>query len=348
MFRVMVLMMLLLACGRTEPVRPGPRPPVFPCELSVEPRAIDFGELAQGGRASRSLVVRNLGDGLCSLDALALGELNDPTFSFEGAAWPRVLGPDESLTLTVSFFAGAPVLPAVRKGTLQVRTSNQDEPEVTVALHAKVVFCRVVASPDPLDLGNVTLNTTRTGTVTLTNAGSIICAVSGLRLGSMTDANFTLPTQISSFTINPGASASGSVQFAARTSAPPHLREGHLEFESNDAVSPHSQVALSAFINTICTEAGQFIYTVDNDGRFSRFDPLTLVYHRCLQRHRLSTQPARLLDLRHGVVVRFAHRARHALPRVDLVAAGLALVSLAHGDVNRLLSARVGGADGHG
>lgn len=65
--RVMALMMLLLACGRAEPVRPGPRPPVFPCELSVEPRDLDFGELAPGGRASRSLLLRNRGDGLCSL-----------------------------------------------------------------------------------------------------------------------------------------------------------------------------------------------------------------------------------------------------------------------------------------
>ena len=276
--RVVVFSLLLLACGRTEPVRPGPVPPVFPCELTVEPRALDFGALVPGGRAARELVLRNVGDGLCTLDALVLGGANDPTFSFEGASWPRVLGPDESLAMTVTFFAGEPVLPAERKGTLEVRTNDEAEPSVTIPLEAKVLFCRLAASPDPLDFGNVGLNTTRTGRVNLTNGGSIDCDVSRLRLASSTDANFTLPPQPSSFVVTPGASASVSVQFAARTSAPPHLREGHLEFDSNDVVSPRGRVALSAFINTICTEVGQYIYTVDHDGRFSRFDPLTLAY----------------------------------------------------------------------
>lgn len=276
--RLMAFSLLVLACGRTEPVRPGPTSPTFPCELTVEPRALDFGVLAPGARAAKELVVRNVGDGLCALDALVLGGANDPTFSFEGPSWPRVLGPDESLAMSVTFFAGAPVLPAERKGTLEVRTDDQAEPRVTIELRAKVAFCRLVASPDPLDFGNVTLNTTRTGQVTLTNQGSVDCLASGLRLDAQTDSNFSLPPQPASFTVAPGASTAVSVQFAARTSAPPHLREGHLEFDSNDAVSARGRVALSAFINTICTEAGQYIYTVDNDGRFSRFDPLTLAY----------------------------------------------------------------------
>ena len=104
------------------------------------------------------------------------------------------------------------------------------------------------------------------------------CEVSGLALEAGTDPNFTLLPQPTTFTVAAGSSASVALTFSGRDSAPPHLREGHLVFRSNDAVAPQGRVPLSAYINTLCTEAGQFIYTVDNDGRFSRFDPRTLGY----------------------------------------------------------------------
>lgn len=278
MLRAVTGCLLLLSCGRTAPVRPGPVPPTYACELTVEPRALDFGDQAPGSRATRELVVRNVGDASCALQSLTLGAANDETFGFEGLPWPRTLGPDESLAMTVTFTAGPPALPVERKGTLEVRTADTREPSVTVDLSARVIFCKLAPSPSPLDFGNVGLNLTATGRVTLTNQGSVDCDVSGLVLEPGSDPNFRLPAQPTGFTVAPGASAAVSVTFAARDSAPPHLRAGHLAFDSNDAVTPRGRVALSAYINTLCTEAGQYIYTVDNDGRFSRFDPLTLSY----------------------------------------------------------------------
>ena len=278
MLRAFAACLSLLACGRTAPVRPGPQPPVYVCELTVEPRRIDFGALVPGARASRELVLRNVGDASCALESLTLSAQNHPTFTVEGLPWPRTLGPDESVALNVSFSAGAPVLPAERRGTLEVHTSDGLEPGVTVPLSARVLFCKVTASPAPLDFGNVGLNLTANGHVTLANQGSLDCAVSGVALEPGTDPNFALPVQPTGFALAPGGSAVVNLTFSARDSAPPHARQGQLSFRSNDVVTPQGRVALLAYINTLCTEAGQYIYTVDNDGRFSRFDPLTLSY----------------------------------------------------------------------
>lgn len=269
--------LLLLSCGRTQPVRPPPLPPVFPCELSVEPRALDFGTQSPGGTAVRELVLRNEGDGLCTLEALALGGANDPTFTIEAPALPHEIGPDESRAFKVIFSAGTAAPPLERKGTLEVRTTDVAEPRVEVTLSARVEFCQLTARPNPYDLGNVILNATRDGHITLRNDGSLRCDVTGLALAPGSDANFTMAPQ-PSFSLEPGASADVPVRFMANTSAPPHRREATLLFHSNDPVTPDGRVPISAYINTVCTEAGQYIYTVDADGRFSRFDPRTLTY----------------------------------------------------------------------
>lgn len=275
--------MLLLACGRTEPVKPGRVPPVPPvprCALSVEPRAIDFGTLPPGARVDRQLVLRDEGDGPCTVDAVTLGAANAPTFGLNTAPrWPQVLAPGGSLVLTVTFSAEGPAIPpAERRGTLAVHSSDPDEPAVEVTLAGRLSFCRLAASPSLLDLGNVALNTTVTGRVTLANLGSVACEVVDLRLEPDTDAAFTLPLQPTGLSVAPGASAVVTISFSARDSAPPHLRGGHLAFRSNDVLAPQGRVPLSAYINTLCTEAGQYIYTVDNGGQFSRFDPRTLTY----------------------------------------------------------------------
>jgi hypothetical protein len=93
-----------------------------------------------------------------------------------------------------------------------------------------------------------------------------------------TAANFSLPSPTMGFTLAPQSSAVFPISFVADTSAPPHQRTGTLRVSSDDPFHPTQDVALSAYINTLCTEAGQYIYTVDNNGTFSRFDPRTLTY----------------------------------------------------------------------
>lgn len=270
-------LVLLLSCGRTEPVRPA-RETLLPptsCALSIEPRALDFGVVSPGVETLQRAVIRNTGSARCDLGT-ELGATNDPTFSIvEDATTP--LFPGDTATVTVRF-VGAATVPAERHGTLHVHSTSPGEPDVFISLSARVAFCSISASPNPLDFGNVALNTTVTGHVTLSNVGTVACEVRDVALEPGTDPLFRLQAPPPQVTLQPGESVALNVNFTASDSAPPHLREGRLGFRSSDLVAPQQRVALSAYINTLCTQAGQFIYTVDGDGRFSRFDPRTLTY----------------------------------------------------------------------
>lgn len=218
-----------------------------------------------------------VGDAGCSIDAIGLEPSSDPAFQV-GVSFttPLTLQPGRAVSATVSFFVATAALPLERTGAVNVRTSATQT--LPVALSARLSACLLSASPSPLDFGNVGLNLSRSARVTLRNEGNETCEVSGLALEAGSDVNFVLPPiQPRALTVAPGASVPVEVVFTARSSAPPYLKTGALTFRSNDERGL-DRVPLSAFVNTICTEAGQYIYTVDSNGQFSRFDPQTLTY----------------------------------------------------------------------
>lgn len=274
--RTVCLLCLFLACGRTEPLRPSrTQPQVSECQLVLTPAELDFGTVRPGQRSVRFAELRNDGLAPCDIGSIALPTAQG--FSIETPpSTPREMSPGDVLPLTLSFITEMPT-PPERRDVLTVGHGS-DEETLTVALVATVAACKLLVSPNPLDFGNVSLNTTLTNRITFSNVGSLTCDVSGLALEPGTDALFTFPAQPTSFSLAPGQSGTVSISFSGTDSAPPHLRTGSLGYRSNDFESNEGRVALSAFINTLCTQAGQFIYTVDGDGRFSRFDPRTLSY----------------------------------------------------------------------
>jgi hypothetical protein len=56
------------------------------------------------------------------------------------------------------------------------------------------------------------------------------------------------------------------------------LKTGTLDFRTGNSRMPSAVVPLSAYVNTVCVEASQWIYTVDQGGLFSRFDPATVTF----------------------------------------------------------------------
>jgi hypothetical protein len=123
------------------------------------------------------------------------------------------------------------------------------------------------------------LNTSAAASVVLGNDGSAACQVSGIALGPGTDSAFTLDAgQARAFTVDLGSSPSILVHFGAFESAPPHLKTGTLVLKTGNTRKPDATVPLSAYVNSVCVEASQWIYTVDQSGMFSRFDPATSTF----------------------------------------------------------------------
>jgi hypothetical protein len=242
---------------------------VLHCELRVVTELVDFGTLAPPAESVRDVVVENVGDLACALgDARIDG---DPSFDVVSSA--ETVPPGGTAIVRTRFTAEA-ALPFDRTATLVVVDDTGDVVgEVPLVGH--VAMCLVTAVPDPFDFGNVPLNTVADRTLTLRNVGNAACALTRFRLAPDTDPLFSLPSPPVMLSLAAGRTASLHVAFDASDSAPPHLRTGTLLFETTDAIAPSKRVPLSAFINTICDERGQFIYTVDTSGTFARFDPVT-------------------------------------------------------------------------
>jgi hypothetical protein len=238
------------------------------CELTLTPDTLKFDGVEPGASSTLSATATNSGDAKCTITSVQLA--GDPGFTTTQGLFE--LAPGEQHSIPVVFTAeGVP--PPKRTGTLTLREPSAENPLV-VNLEASINLCVVTASPNPFDFGNVLLNTEVQHTLTFSNTGTGTCFLSAFSL--MADPTFSLPMPPGMLTIMPGSSAGVPIHFSAFDSAPPHQRLGTLGFVSNDPSQPMGAVPISAFINTICTEAGQFIYTVDRNGTLSKFDPASL------------------------------------------------------------------------
>jgi len=246
------------------------------CTLAVAPSAIDFGHVALESTATGSVDIVNVGDDACEIGGIALAQASDAQFSLApGQTDLFALAPGESQAIAVVFHAVDPAKPHQRNGQLTFETTDRKLATKVVQLSAYIdVGCSLTITPASLDFGNVILNTTAAAAVTLGNDGSDTCHVSGIALGLGTDSSFTLDGgQALALDVAPDASQPVAVHFGAFDSAPPHLKTGTLVLKTGNTRMPDASVPLSAYVNSVCVEASQWIYTVDQAGLFSRFDP---------------------------------------------------------------------------
>ncbi|MBL8949357.1 MAG: choice-of-anchor D domain-containing protein [Myxococcaceae bacterium] len=240
------------------------------CALEVSPAMVTFTPQRPSGIDTKNVVVRNRGTGECTLKQPTL--TGDPSFAFVTAP-PLSIAPGAAVQVQLRF-VGPSQGPTERTGALQVSTLDGAQLK-EVPLEAKVMLCELSVRPNPFDFGNVALNTTANGALTFTNVGLDTCVVSGITL--MADRLFSLPVTPGVLMIPPsGGTRDVQIRFSAFDSAPPHLRTGTLRFTSNDPALRTGEVPLRGFVSTVCTEAGQYIYTIDSAGTFSRFDPANL------------------------------------------------------------------------
>ncbi len=251
------------------------------CTISVAPSAVDFGTVPLGSTVTRTVIVKDIGIGPCELDDIVIGTGSDAEFKITpGQATLFDLDPGDSAPLEVDFAPTDVQPPHHRTGTLDFQSSDTTQADVAVPLSADIdVGCNLTITPPSLDFGNVILNTSQTAPVTLGNDGTDACVVTGVTLGAGTDPGFTLSSgQTTTFVVDVGGTAAIPVTFTASDSAPPHLKTGTLDFKTGNSRMPNAVVPLSAYVNTVCVEASQWIYTVDQGGLFSRFDPATLTF----------------------------------------------------------------------
>ena len=253
------------------------------CSLDVSPTAIDFASVPIGTSPTSAVTLTNLGTGPCSVDGIGIALGSDSQFYLSspppGPA-ALTLAPGQSAAVVVGFAASYRTSPHHRTGQLVMTSNDSDKPDIAVPLAADIdVGCELTWTPRRVDFGNVILNTQTSGNLTLGNDGTSTCAISGLAITADSDPDFALDdTQARSFSLAPATKVTIGVLFTAADSSPPHSKTGTLVFQTGDTQNPAGQVPLSAYVSTVCIEASRWVYTVDDSGRFARFDPATLAF----------------------------------------------------------------------
>jgi hypothetical protein len=251
------------------------------CTLSIYPSSYDFGQVQLNNTATGSVVITNAGSGSCEVADLALAPGSDSEFSI-GAVQANqfTLAPLAVQVIPIAFHAVDAAAPHHRTGQLAFATTDTKQTSVAIPLSADIdTGCILTIAPTSVSFGNVILNTTVSGSVTLSNGGTDACQVSSVGLDPTSDPDFSLPSgQALAFSVAPGAKQTITVQFVAADSAPPHQKTGTLVLQTGNPSAPQASVPLSGYVSTVCIEASQWIYTVDTSGMFSRFDPTTLTF----------------------------------------------------------------------
>jgi hypothetical protein len=253
------------------------------CSLDVSTTAIDFGSVPIGTSPTSAVTLTNRGTGPCVVDGIVIAPASDSQFYLSSplpAPAALALAPGQSGTVVVGFAASYRTSPHHRTGQLVMTSNDSDKLDLTVPLAADIdVGCELTWAPTQVDFGLVILNTKTSVNVTLSNSGTSACAISGLAITADSDPDFALdPTQARSFSLAPATKVTIGVLFTAADSSPPHSKTGALVFQTGDTQNPEGQVPLLAYVSTVCIEASRWVYTVDESGRFSRFDPSTLAF----------------------------------------------------------------------
>jgi len=115
--------------------------------------------------------------------------------------------------------------------------------------------CTLVAVPNPLSFGNVTVGPT-TRTVALTDVGGGDCHVTGISFAATTDPAFSLQSPFVQAVVGPGQSANVGVTFDVPSWTPPQLRQGTLDVASDDPTNPLLAIPMSAYLEPECFYGG--------------------------------------------------------------------------------------------
>src|SRR5262249_5581310 len=198
------------------------------------PTSADFGSVQVGTTPSRTVTLTNSGGSAASITAV---NTSNSSFGVGNMALPATIPPGSSLDISITY---SPTTAGSASGTLSFISNANNSPTTVLVVGSATSnpVAQIGVSPASINFGSITVNTTATRTLTISNPGSATlnvtaAAVSGAAY-SITGATFPL-------NINAGASSSMTVTFAPTTTG---NQSGSITVSSN-ATNQISPVNLS-------------------------------------------------------------------------------------------------------
>ncbi|MBI4822526.1 MAG: choice-of-anchor D domain-containing protein [Deltaproteobacteria bacterium] len=201
--------------------------------VCAQPSFVDFGVVAVGQTAEKSIELESCGDA-----DLVLSELLVPASEFallDPLSAPLTLPPGQKHAVRLTY---APTAAGRDSGQLILRSNL---PEGAIALSGAGAGCDLDTTPRSLTFGTVGQGRSRTLSTILTNIGAIDCDISSIALGTGTSNEFVPAARTQPFALAPGATESIQVTYTPAGSGDDM---GSLELRGSDPDEPTISVAL--------------------------------------------------------------------------------------------------------
>jgi hypothetical protein len=196
----------------------------YACQLSQTPATITFPNTNDGFQISSSVSITSNCKTNITIDSV---QAPGAPFSISGFQTPFTLAPGKSQSYTAVF---SPTATGTATGSIHFASTVSSVQPLTVSLTGTGVSSTqgtLSSSPTTLSFGNVTLNSTNSLTVTITNSGAASVTVSAV---SVSGTGFTLSSVKTPITLAVKQSVQLTVNFAPTTSS---SAQGTLTITSN-------------------------------------------------------------------------------------------------------------------
>ncbi|MBI4814680.1 MAG: choice-of-anchor D domain-containing protein [Deltaproteobacteria bacterium] len=242
-------------------------------DIDVSPMTLTFGRVALGTSAKRRLIVQN--SGYSDLEVTAIDEVSGSSaFTLDRTAF--VVPSSELEVVEVTF---TPAVLGITTGSLVVRSSDGDEPEVRVAVEgegADLPPCDYVVSPDPMNFGLVQVLHATTQGLRISNVGATDCVLQNFEILAGSSPAFKLAEgPLAELTIPAGESHRVVVEYVPPTAA---IHEGVLDFYAPSVTRPNARVGMRGVGSTssLLISPNELAFGVVGPGCATRDRPIAI------------------------------------------------------------------------
>jgi hypothetical protein len=221
-------------------------------KIALSTTSLGFGNISDGSSKTLALTMTSSGTSPLTVNSLSI---SGSGFSLGPATLPATLAVGQSLTVQVGF---SPKTAGSATGNLTINSNSTTGATSTVSLSGTGVATTTPTlslSTTALSFGSVTDGTSTKQTLTLSSTGTAALTVSSV---SAAGTGFSIVGGTFPVSLNPGASATVTVQFAPTTTG---TLTGQLAINSNSSTGSSVVVGLSGFGEAAVTHTVHLTWT---------------------------------------------------------------------------------------
>ncbi|HUK26184.1 MAG TPA: choice-of-anchor D domain-containing protein [Terriglobales bacterium] len=245
--------------------------------LGVSSSSLDFGNVAVGGSATKSVTLTNSSVSVGATITVSQVTTTGTGFSVSTSSLPVTLNPGDNLTISVAF---KPKSAGDASGMLSISVDGQADPATVPLSGTGLASGQLAVSPSTLNFGSVTVGGSKnlSGTLSAGNAGVTVSsaswngqgfAVSGISFPVTIAAGKSVSFTVS-FSPQAAGSASGNISFISDASNSP---TGQKLSGTGTSTSPSSQHSVTLSWEESSSVAGYYVYRgTQSGGPYSRLN----------------------------------------------------------------------------